>query len=116
MLPAALSPVRKLVEFVVCRNGVGTLLHAVPFQCADTVAWPPVSPTAQTSFGAIAVIASANWMPTSVGGWTKLHAVPFQCSNSIAMKLVPSEKKPAAHRSFGPVPLIEVSSSEAPIP
>ncbi len=99
-------------------SGVGTIDHAVPFQCADKVADPPVSsvPTAHTSPGLTAVIAVANCDDISgVGEVAAVQVVPFQCSNSNWIVSVASLlSQPAAHRSPGPVPEIEVSTSASP--
>src|SRR5579859_3540247 len=100
--PRAVTPVRKFCESLLVRIGVATCVQEVPSQCADTVS-VAVSPTTHTSSGAIAVTASANWMPPSAGGVVNDQVVPFQCSSNMAMNCsVVSSNQPTAHRSLGP--------------
>src|SRR6185437_13535467 len=69
--------------------GVGTMVHAVPFQCAARVLWLAalmlfVLPTAQASFGPLAETPSrrSSWRTMFVVG-TCCHCVPFQRSAKI---------------------------------
>src|SRR6478752_5147103 len=69
--------------------GVGTMVHAVPFQCAARALWLAalmlfVLPTAQASFGPLAETPSrrSSWRTMFVVG-TCCHCVPFQRSAKI---------------------------------
>src|SRR6201989_1674391 len=69
--------------------GGGTLVHAIPFQCAARVSWLAalitfVVPTAQASFGPLAETPSrrSSWR-TMFGVGTCCHCVPFQRSAKI---------------------------------
>src|SRR5690242_4733723 len=69
--------------------GVGTMVHAVPFQCAARVLWLAalmlfVLPTAQASFGPLAETPSrrSSWRTMFVVG-ACCHCVPFQRSAKI---------------------------------
>src|SRR5579863_5808549 len=99
-------------------SGVGTIDHAVPFQCADRFFELSVSswPTAHTSLGLMAVMPLANWDdPRGVGEAAAVQVVPFQCSNNSEIVLAPLLlSQPAAHRSLGPVPEMAVSTSVSP--
>src|SRR5690348_9991300 len=117
--PAAVTPVRKFWGTgPSCGNGVLTSDHAVPFQCADSVASAkPSWPTAQASVGDRTVTAVPKaLLCRAAGSLTKLHAVPSKCTNSIALNCWPSEYSPTAHRSPAEVPPMPLSSSEAPGP
>src|ERR1700747_3721987 len=70
-------------------DGVGTVVHAIPFQCAARVSWLAalitfVLPTAQASFGPLAETPSrrSSWR-TMFGVGTCCHCVPFQRSAKI---------------------------------
>src|ERR1700722_16685448 len=99
-------------------SGVGTIDHAVPFQCAARFFELSVSswPTAHTLSGLIAVMPLANCDDRSgVGEVAVVQVVPFQCSNSHWIVGVASLlSQPAAHRSPGPVPEMAVSTSVSP--
>src|SRR5215475_6060820 len=70
-------------------TGTGTMVHAVPSQCAARVLWLAalmlfVLPTAQASFGPLAETPSrrSSWRTMFVVG-VCCHCVPFQCSAKI---------------------------------
>src|SRR5438105_551544 len=82
------------------------MVQVVPSQCAVLVAWRAESPTAHTSFGAIAVIPQAESRPPGgVGEGDAVQDAPSQCSNSNSMLSVEGSRSyPAAQISSGPVP------------
>src|SRR5262249_55506301 len=79
--------------------GLGTIDHALPFQCSTSVCVTTLTPltdedepTAQMSFGAIAAIPEREFDddPAGFGLGTTLQALPFQCSTSVPVIVVPT--------------------------
>src|SRR5450759_5272778 len=72
--------------------GLGTRVHAVPFQCTIRVLEPPVSPTAHALRADVAATPMSCAPPPRLGLGTRVHAVPSQCTIRV-LRVV----KPTAH-------------------
>src|SRR6266567_5717990 len=110
----AVTPVREFrTEVPSWSDGVGTMLQALPFQCAARVFSKPTFPTAHASFAAMVVMADPKWIdPGGEGDVATVHALPFQCANSIRIWLFGSScAHPVAQMSLEATPSIPMRTS-----
>src|SRR6202008_451412 len=73
-------------------------LQLDPFQCSSSI-WPPLSPTAHTSFGPAASTARS-WLGSArLGGRARLPRCPSPCAKRCSGEVPNSSATPTAHTS-----------------